>query len=133
MSICFTSWRSRGRTPAPLTDDRGGDFAGTGVAKRVGDILGIAFGRGINLAQRDDFGLLGKLGTIGSKLGPKRLPGGDRVLAGHIDKMKQHTAALDMAKEPVAKAGALMRTFDQPGNVGHHEFTFIHADHPRLG
>ena len=47
--------------------------------------------------------------------------------------MKQHTAALDMAKEPVAKAGALMRTFDQPGNVGHHEFTFIHADHTQIG
>ena len=39
-----------------------------------------------------------------------------------VDQMQQHRAALDMAEEAVAQAGALMRALDQAGNVGEHEF-----------
>ncbi len=46
--------------------------------------------------------------------------------------MQQHAAALDMAEEAVAEAGALMRAFDQAGNVGQHEFAAVDADHAEL-
>ena len=36
--------------------------------------------------------------------------------------MQQHARALDMAEEAVADADALMRAFDQAGNVGDDEF-----------
>ena len=47
--------------------------------------------------------------------------------------MQQYTASLDMAKEPVAEAGALMRALDQSGNVGDHEFTLVHTDDTQIG
>ena len=39
--------------------------------------------------------------------------------------MQQHAAALDMAEEAVAEAGALMRALDQAGNIGQHEFAAV--------
>ena len=36
--------------------------------------------------------------------------------------MQQDGAALDMAEEAVAEAGAFMRALDQAGDVGEHEF-----------
>ena len=47
------------------------------------------------------------------------------MLAGAVDQMQQHAAALDMAEEAVAEAGAFMRAFDQAGNVGQHEFAAV--------
>ena len=47
------------------------------------------------------------------------------MFAGRIDQVQQHAAALDMAKKPVAKAGAFMRAFDQAGNIGEHEFASV--------
>ena len=44
------------------------------------------------------------------------------MLAGAVDQMEQHAAALDMAEEAVAEAGAFVRALDQAGNVGEHEF-----------
>ena len=44
------------------------------------------------------------------------------MLAGAVDEMQQHAAALDMAEEAVAEAGALMGALDQARNVGEHEF-----------
>ena len=35
------------------------------------------------------------------------------MLAGAVDQMQQHAAALDMAEEAVAEAGAFMRALDQ--------------------
>jgi hypothetical protein len=35
--------------------------------------------------------------------------------------VQQHAAALDMAEEAVAEAGALMGALDQAGDVGEHE------------
>ena len=39
--------------------------------------------------------------------------------------MQEHAAALDMAEEAVAESGALMRAFDQAGNIGQHEFAAV--------
>jgi hypothetical protein len=46
----------------------------------------------------------------------------DRILVGRIDEVEQHLAALDMAEEAVADAGAVGRAFDQAGDVGDDEF-----------
>ncbi len=47
--------------------------------------------------------------------------------------MEQHAAALDMAEEAVAEAGAFMRALDQAGNVGQHEFALVDRDDAELG
>ena len=47
--------------------------------------------------------------------------------------MQQHGGALDMAEEAVADAGALMRAFDQPGNVGEHEVGAVDPHHAEIG
>src|SRR4029077_19123530 len=54
------------------------------------------------------------------------------VLAGAVDQVQQYTAALDMAKEAVAEADALMGAFDQARNVGEHEFSAADIDHAEL-
>ncbi len=88
-------------------------------------------GQRVGLAQRDDLGLAGKLVTIGFELvadGPVRLA---RVLAGAVDEMEQHAAALDVAEEAVAQPGALVRALDQSGNVRQHEFAVVDAERRR--
>ena len=55
------------------------------------------------------------------------------MLAGGVDQMQQHAAALDMAEEAVAEAGAFMRAFDQAGNVGEHEFAAVAFTTPSCG
>ena len=47
------------------------------------------------------------------------------MFAGAVDQVQQHAAALDMAEEAVAEAGAFMRALDQAGNVGEHEFAAV--------
>ena len=46
--------------------------------------------------------------------------------------MQHHPAALDMAEEAVAQSDALMRAFDQAGQIGHHEFAAIDREHAEL-
>ena len=43
------------------------------------------------------------------------------MLAGAVDQVQQHAAALDVAEEAVAEARAFCGAFDQAGNVGEHE------------
>ena len=43
-----------------------------------------------------------------------------------------HAAALDMAEETVAEAGALVRAFDQAGDVGEHELAAVDRDDAEL-
>jgi hypothetical protein len=43
------------------------------------------------------------------------------VLAGALDEVEQHPAALDMAEEAVAEAMALVGALDQAGDVGQHK------------
>ena len=54
------------------------------------------------------------------------------MFAGRIDQMQQHAAALDMAEEAVAEAGAFMRALDQAGNVGEHEFAALRVHDAEL-
>ena len=86
----------------------------------------------VRLVERDDLGLVGEAVAIGFELGAHGLVGLAGVLAGAVDEMQQHAAALDMAEEAVAQAGAFMRAFDQAGNVGEHEFAAVDADHAEL-
>ena len=55
------------------------------------------------------------------------------MFARAVDEMQQHAAALDMAEEAVAEAGALVRALDQAGNVGEHEFARSARTTPRPG
>ena len=54
------------------------------------------------------------------------------MLAGAVDQMQQHAAALDVTEEAVAEAGALVRAFDQAGDVGEHELAFVDAHDAEL-
>ena len=47
--------------------------------------------------------------------------------------MQQHAAALDVAEEPVAEAGAFMRALDQAGNVRQHELARLARTTPSCG
>ena len=69
-------------------------------------------------AQRDHLGLVGEAGAIGVELAADDAPGLDRILAGGIDQVEQHSRALDMAEEAVADAGAFGGALDQAGDVG---------------
>ena len=80
---------------------------------------------GVDLGQGDDFNLVFKTLSIGRQFPAHDLVRFAGVIAGGIDEMQQHAAALDMAKKTVAKAMAFMRALDQAGNVGQHEFLFV--------
>ena len=55
------------------------------------------------------------------------------MLAGGVDQMQDRAAALDMAEEAVAEAVALVRAFDQAGNVGEHEIAVVDLHHAEAG
>ena len=77
---------------------------------------------------------LSRLGAVGLELGAHGAVGAGDVLAGGIDQMQQHAAALDMAEEARAEARALVRALDQAGNVGQHEIqSGWSRTTPRLG
>src|SRR5215472_11986604 len=86
----------------------------------------------VDLVQRDDLDLLGELAAIGLELAAHGLVGLAGMLAGRIDQMQQHAAALDVTEEAVAKARAFMRALDQPGNVGQHELAAVGIHHAEL-
>ena len=67
----------------------------------------------VGLVERDDLGLVGQAVAIGFELGAHGLVGLAGVLAGAVDQMQQHAAALDVAEEAVAEAGAFVRALDQ--------------------
>ena len=67
----------------------------------------------VDLVQRHDLDLVGEMALIGLELGSHRLVGLAGMLAGRIDQMQQHAAALDMAEKSVAEASAFMRALDQ--------------------
>ena len=55
------------------------------------------------------------------------------MFAGRVDEMQDRAAALDMAEEAVAEAVALVRAFDQAGNVGEHEIALVDLHHAEAG
>ena len=77
-------------------------------------------------------GLSVKSLAIGLELGAHGLVGLAGMLAGAVDQMQQHAAALDVAEEAVAEARAFVRAFDQAGNVGQHELAAVALDHAEL-
>src|ERR1700730_9008299 len=54
------------------------------------------------------------------------------MLAGAVDEMQEHAAALYMAKKAVAEPGALMGAFDQARDVREHEFATVDRDDAEL-
>ena len=104
-----------------------------GFLQRLGlglDLVGV---ERVDLVEDDDLGLFGQLLVIGGELAADGLVGARHVLLGAVDQVDQHGAALDMAEETVADAGALMRALDQPGNVGQHEIALADAHHAEIG
>ena len=78
--------------------------------------------------QRDDLRLLGQPVAIGLELAADGLVGLRRDLPpAPSTRCSSTRAALDMAEEAVADAGAFMRAFDQAGNVGEHELAAVDA------
>src|SRR6202035_2509410 len=71
-------------------------------------LLDLVGTHGVALAQRQYLRFLRQAVTVGGKLRAHRLIGNARVLAGAIDQVQQHTAALDVAEETVAEAYAFM-------------------------
>src|SRR5690606_41188219 len=63
----------------------------------------------VRLRQRHDLRLLGKAVAVGFELAAHDLVGLAGVLAGALDEVQQHAAALDMAEEAVAEAVAFVR------------------------
>src|SRR5262245_57626123 len=67
------------------------------------------FGRErVCLAERDDLRFLGEAVAVGLELAAHRLVVLAGMLAGAVNEMQQHAAALDMAEEAVAESNALM-------------------------
>ena len=54
------------------------------------------------------------------------------MLAGAVDEMQQHPAALDMAEKAVAETEALVGAFDQARNIRQHEFAAVDRDDAEL-
>ena len=77
------------------------------------------------MESADDLRLLVEAAAIGGELLAHGPVVGNRVLRRAVDQMEQHAAALDMAEEAVAEAGALVRPLDQAGDVGEDEFAAV--------
>src|ERR1700753_568954 len=86
----------------------------------------------VDLVQRHDLDLVGELAFTALELGPHGLVGLAGMLAGRVDQMQQHPAALDMAEKPIAEAGPFMGALDQPRNIRQHEFAAVDINHPEL-
>ena len=113
--------RSAGFMPSPVTAERTSGLRPGNFSQALRLPLQLVGWHGVGLRQRHDLGLLLKPRAIGLELAANDLIGLGRILERRIDEMQQHGATLHMAQEAVAEAGALMRAFDQPGNVGKHE------------
>ncbi len=81
----------------------------------------------VDLRQSDDLRLVVQAAAIGVEFVAHGLVGLADLFFLSGDEVQQDTGALDMAEEAVADADALMRAFDQAGNVGQDEFALIDA------
>src|SRR5579883_2282400 len=105
--------------------------AGLGERRALG--LDILRRHGVGLVERHDLLLAREVAAIGAQLGPHGLVGSSDVVLRAVDQMQQRTAALDVAEEARAQAGAFMRALDEAGNVGHHELARAHLHHAEAG
>ena len=128
-----TSRRSAVSTPSPEAAERTSGVAPAALASAFTAFFRLLLGKRVGLAERNDLRLLSKAAAIGLQLGAHGPVGAGRVLAGDVDQMQQHAAALDMAEEARAEAGALMGALDEAGNVGEHEIVAVAPTTPRLG
>ena len=86
----------------------------------------------VDLGQRDDLRLVEEPAAVGVELRAHGLVGFARVLSRSVDEMQQHAAALDVAEEAVAEAGAFVRPLDETRNVGQHELATVRVDDAEL-
>jgi hypothetical protein len=86
----------------------------------------------IGLVERHDFRLFGKPLAVGFEFAAHDLVSLSGVVAGAVDEMQQHAAALDMAEEAVPQTEALVGAFDQTRYVGEHEFVAVDAHDAEL-
>ena len=121
------------RTPRPDTAESSSGFlrAAALSAARV-RCEGIRIQR-VALRQRHDLLLLLQPRAVGLELGAHGAVGAGDVLAGRIDQVQQHAAALDVAEEARAEPGAFVRALDQARNVGQHEVEARRAHHAEVG
>src|SRR5215213_2973406 len=75
----------------------------------------------VRLAERHDLRLVGQAVTVSFKLVAHGLVILAGMLAGAVDEMQQHAAALHMTEEAITQPDTLMRVLDQPGKIGEHE------------
>src|SRR5918994_235187 len=87
----------------------------------------------IDFAERHEFGLGGKAGMIFLELLADDTIGSDRIFAGDVDQMEENGAALDMAKETMAEARTLARTFDEARNIGEDETAGVQLNDAEMG
>ncbi len=122
MPITFSTARKASGTPAPVAAD---STSGVFLDARLSRAICCLSCSGVSasaLLSATISGLSVEPFAVGVELGAHGLVGLARVLAGAVDEMQQHAAALDVAEEAVAEAGAFMRAFDQARDVGQHEF-----------
>ena len=70
--------------------------------------------------------------AIGGQFLPHRPVGFRWILRGAVDEMQQNAAALHMAKETGAEAGALGSPFNKARNVGKHKFPILRPHHSQV-
>ncbi len=117
--------------PAPLTPDNGS----TGVPgrhfprQRPAFFVHLRRIDRVDLVEPDHFRLVGEAVAVIGQLAADRAVGADDVVLGAVDQVQDRGAALDMPEKPRAETGALARPFDQPRQIGEHEFGLIVDPH----
>ena len=109
--------------------DRLAGGSGQLLPPRLGNLLRQAVG----LVQAEQLRPIQQAWIIGAELVPDGAPGGADVVHGAVDQMDQHPAALDMAEEAIAQAGAFVRPLDQARDVGDHEAVVVDRHRAELG
>ena len=120
-SMTSSSFFIAASTPLPVAPDIGIGVLRTRRLKSASLRSSSSSDDRIDLVEGDDFRLFGERRAIGLELLANDAVGGDRIVAGDIDEMQQHRAALDMAEKTRAESVALMRAFDEARNVGEDE------------
>ena len=127
------SARSTASTPSPVTADSSSGVGPRRACSAASFFLSASGVERVDLGQRHDLRLVRQPVAIGLELAAHGLVGLARMLLLRGDEVQQHARALDMAEEPVADADALMRAFDQAGNVGQDELARVDARDAEVG
>ena len=120
-STASTARRTSG-TPCPETAESTNGLRFAARFRRATCSFRVSAIERVGFRERDDFGLLGEAVAVGLELLADGAVGPAGMFARAVDEVEQHAAALDVAEEAVAEAGALVRALDQARDVGEHEF-----------